>query len=105
MTPLNDGDLDTLERALTEAHRSRHEPVLRADWARHVMQDVRREAAGRRHPMEFPGVDLLVWRTAAVAAGLAVVFAGSALVYAGKDAAEFTALLSNEFDAATVLIE
>ena len=105
MTSLNDEGVDKLERALSEAHRSCQEPVLDAGWACHVMLDVRREAAGRRHPMEFPGVDRLVWRTATVAAGLAVVLAGTALVYSGKDAAESTALLSNEFDAATVLIE
>jgi hypothetical protein len=105
MLPLNDEGVDKLERALSEAHRSRQEPLLGADWALRVMLDIRREAAGRRHPVEFPGVDRLVWRTAAVAAGFAVVLAGTALVYTGKDAAESTALLSNEFDAATVLIE
>jgi hypothetical protein len=105
MTPLNDGDLDTLERALTEAHRSRHEPVLRADWARHVMQDVRREAAGRRHPMEFPGVDRLVWRTAAAAAALALVLTGSVLFYTPGDATESSALWASEFDTAMAFIE
>ena len=105
MTALNDDGVDKLERALSEAHRSRQEPLLGAAWALRVMRDIRREAAGRRHPVGLSGVDRLVWRTAAVAAGFAVVLAGTALVYTGKDAAESTALLSNEFDAATVLIE
>lgn len=105
MTRLSDEDLNKLERALAEAHRSRQEPALGEDWAQHVMQDIRREAVGHRHLVQFTWIDGLVWRAAAVAAVLALIFAGSVLVYSGKDTLELAALLSDEFDPGTPLIE
>src|SRR5688572_19395833 len=105
MTPLSDEDLNKLERALAEGHRSRQEPSLGADWVRDLMQDIRREAAGRQNSMQFPGNPLLVWRTAAVAAVLALIVAGSVLVYAGKDTVELAALLSEEFETGELLVE
>ena len=105
MTRLSDEDLNKVERALAEAHRSRQEPALSEDWARHVMRDIRRGAAGSRHLMPSAGLARVVWRAAAVAAMLAMIFAGSVLVYSGKDKLELTALLSHEFDAGAPLIE
>jgi len=80
MNRLSDEDLNKLERALSEAHRSRQEPALGADWARHVMRDIRREATGHGHLMQSTWIDRFVWRAAAVAAMLAMIFAGSVLV-------------------------
>jgi len=77
MTQLNDENLKKVERALTEAHRSRQEPSLGADWTLRVMRDIRRETAGHGQSMIALGLDRLVWRTAAVAAVLALVFTGS----------------------------
>jgi hypothetical protein len=105
MTRLNDESLKKLERALTEAHRSRQEPSLGAEWTFQVMQDIRREAAGHGQSMMSPGLDCLVWRTAAVAAVLALVFTGSVLLYSNQDAVELTSLLSNEVDAVVPLSE
>jgi hypothetical protein len=105
MKRLNDEDLKKVERALSAAHRSRQEPSLGADWAIGVMRDIRLEAAGRRQATEFPGVDRLVWRTASVAAVLALVFTGSVLFYTNGDAIEPSALLSSEFDTAVPFIE
>ena len=105
MTRLSDEDLNKLDRALAEAHRSRQDPALGTDWARHVMQDIRRKAAGHRPAMPFAGLARVVWRAAAVAAMLAMIFAGSVLVYSGKDKLELTALLSHEFDAGAPLVE
>ena len=105
MTRLSDEDLNKLERALAEAHRSRQEPALGADWARHVMRDIRREAAGHRHLMQSTWIDRFVWRAAAVAAMLAMIFAGSVLVYSGKDTREFSALLSDELEAGAPLVD
>lgn len=105
MTPLNDGSFDKLERALSEAHRSRQEPSLGADWALRIMRDIRRKAPGAGQSMMSLRLDRLVWRTAAVAAVLALVFTGSVLFYTNRDAAESTALLASEFDATAPLIE
>ena len=105
MTQLNDENLKKVERTLTEAHRLRQEPSLGADWTLRVMRDIRREANGHRQSMMARGLDQLVWRTAAVAAVLAVVFTGSVLFYSNRDAAELTALLSNEVDVVVSLSE
>jgi hypothetical protein len=105
MTRLNDENLKKVERALTEAHRSRQEPLLGADWTFRLMRDVRLEAAGHRQSMMAVGLDRLVWRTAAVAAVLALVFTGSVLFYANRDTVELTALLSNEIDMVLPLSE
>lgn len=105
MTRLNDEHLKKVECALTEAHRSRQEPSLGADWTLRVMRDIRREAAGHGQSMMSLGLDRLVWRTAAVAAVLALVFTGSVLFYTDRDAVELTTLLSNEVDVVAPLSE
>jgi len=105
MTRFSDEDLNKLERALAEAHRLRQDPALGTDWARHVMRDIRREAAGHRPAIPSAGLTYVVWRGAAAAALLALLFAGSVFVYSSKDAVELTALLSHEFDAGAPLVE
>jgi hypothetical protein len=105
MTQLNDENLKKVERALTEAHRLRQEPSLGTDWTLRVMRDIRREAAGHGQSMMSLGLDRIVWRTAAVAAVLALVFTGSVLVYTNRDTVELTALLSNEVDVVVPLSE
>ena len=105
MTQLNDENLKKVERALTEAHRLRQEPLLSADLTLRVMRDVRREASGHGQSMITLGLDRLVWSTAAVAAVLALVFTGSVLFYTNRDSVELTALLSNEVDVVVPLSE
>ena len=105
MTRLNDENLKKVERALTEAHRLRQEPSLGADWTLRVMRDIRREAAGHGQSKMSLGLDRLVWRIAAVAAVLALVFTGSVLFYTNRDTVELTALLSNEVDVVVPLSE
>ena len=105
MTQLNDENLKKVERTLTEAHRLRQEPSLGADWTLRVMRDIRREAAGHGQSVMAMGLDRLVWRTAAVAAVLALVFTGSVLLYTSRDAADLTVLLSNEVDVVVPLSE
>ena len=105
MTQLNDEQLKKVERALAEAHRSRQAPVLGADWSLHVMQDIRRDAAEPGPSTILSGFDRLVWRTAAVAAVLALIFTGSVWLTTNQDTVELTALLSSELDAAVPLIE
>jgi hypothetical protein len=105
MTRLNDENLRKVERALMEAHRSRQEPSLGADWTLRVMLDIRREAAGHRQSVMTLGLDRLVWRTAAVAAVVALVFSGTVLFYTNRDTVELTALLSNEVDVVVPISE
>lgn len=105
MTRLNDEHIDKVTRALAEAHRARHEPSLGADWSLRVMRDIRLEAAGQGQSIRASGLDRLVWRTATLAAVLALVFTGSVLFYTTGDAVELTALMSSEFDATVSLVE
>ena len=105
MTRLNDEHLKNVERALTEAHRSRQAPSLGADWTLRVMRDIRREAAEHGQSTMSLGLDRLVWRTAAVAAVLALIFTGSVLLSTNEDTVELTALLSSELDATVPLTE
>ena len=98
MTRLNDENFKKVERALTETHRSRQEPSLGTDWTLRVMRDIRREAARQGQSIIGQGLDRLVWRTAAVAAVLALVFTSSVMFYTNRDAVELSALLSNEVD-------
>lgn len=105
MTRLNDDNLKKVERALTEAHRLRQEPSLGADWRLRVMRDIRREATGHGQSMMSLGLDRLVWRTATVAAVLALVFMGTVLFYTNQDAVELATLLSNEVDVVVPLGE
>jgi hypothetical protein len=105
MTQFDDEDLKKLERALSHVHRSRREPSLGADWTIGVMRDIRRKAAGRGRSRELPGVARLVWRTAGVAAALALVLTSSVLLYTKGDASEPSVLWASEFDAAMPFIE
>lgn len=98
MTRLTDEDFNKLERALAEAHRSREEPSLDADWVRCVMEDIRRHAARPWRVIPSLGIARIVRRAAAIAAVLALVLAGSLLVYTGEDTVELAALLSEEVE-------
>lgn len=105
MTRRDDENITKVARALTEAHRLRHEPSLGDDWSRQVMRDIRLEAVAQGPSMTALGFDRLVWRTAAVAAVLALMFTGSVLLYTNRDAVELTSLLSNEVDMVVPLSE
>lgn len=106
MRPRREEDLRKVERALAEAHRARPYPVFGADWARHVMQDIRREDDGeRRPPMWSLGIDRLVWRAASIGVMLAVILAGSTMFYAGQDEGVDAALASDECETVASLIE
>ncbi len=100
----SDDDLNKLERLLAHAHRARPEPRLDAAWSRGVMRDIRREAAHVPHERSA-WVERHVWRTAAVAALFAVIFAGSALLYTAVGGGDLTAVLAEGLDPAPTLME
>ena len=104
MARRNIEDLERLERLLVEAHRARPTPVLGEEWARNVMRDIRREAAASAEKRNA-WVQLHVWRTAALAAAFALVFAGSLFLYSGAERGELTASLSEELESAPGLLE
>ena len=105
MTRLSDEDLNKLERALAEAHRSREEPSLGQDWAGQVMQYIRRNAAMPGRVMPSTGIVGIMRRAAAIAVVLALVLAGFLLVDTGQDTVELAALLSEEFETGEHLSE
>jgi hypothetical protein len=69
----HDDGIDKVERALTQAYRDRSGPDTPSLVTQRVMTDIRQPAGrnGRREPVT--GYERLVWRTAAVAAAVAVV--------------------------------
>jgi anti-sigma-K factor RskA len=79
--------------------------MLGDDWADHLMGRIRREAVSRSLWAQA-GIDRFVWRTAAAAAAVALIFAGSALLYTTEQhKAEVVSLLSEEFDAGPPLAD
>ena len=100
----SDDDLNKLERLLAHAHRVQSEPRLDDAWSLGVMRDIRREAAGLPHERSA-WIERHVWRTAAVAAMFAVIFAGSALLYTVVASGDLTAVLAEGLDSAPTLME
>lgn len=87
MTTERDDRMARVERALAEAYRARGERPVGPSLAAQVMQEIRR-AAGARGADHFPGLEQLVWRTAAFAAAVAAVVAvvwGGAVVGPARD--------------------
>jgi hypothetical protein len=88
-----------VERLLAEAHRSRQGVVVGEDWTYKVMRTIRRDAAGHSSPSNVAWAEPLVWRVAAGAALVAVLFAGSVVVYTGQRSNPVTALWLEELEA------
>ena len=94
----HDEDMQKLERALTEAYRARQEPPLGPDWARRVMRDIRLAATPEGRSGRLPGVEQLVWRTAAVVAAVAVILTVSIVAISPTSPTESTGSLAEEFE-------
>ncbi|MCW5797351.1 MAG: hypothetical protein LZF60_380048 [Nitrospira sp.] len=90
---------ERIEALLAQAHRTRGEVAAGEDWAQEVMRTIRREAAEHPVPSLFVGAEPLVWRAAACAALVALVFAGSVAVYTKQHAVPVAAVWLEEFDA------
>ncbi|MBI3355616.1 MAG: hypothetical protein HY038_02365 [Nitrospirae bacterium] len=98
----NDENMQKLERALTEAHRARQAPLLGQGWAEQVMQDVR-HAAPQAESKD--GVEYLVWRTAAIAATIALIVTVSMAASSWTPSNEGMRLLTEEFETAPLFFD
>ncbi len=96
---------EQVERFLAQAHRTRQGVAVGEDWANGIMRVVRQDAAAHPYSSMLAWVEPLVWRAAAGAALMAVVFAGSVVAYASRQPEPVTAVWLEEFDAGPPLIE
>lgn len=99
MTVYRKPTLEQIESLLAQAHRTRGDVAVREGWTQEVMRTIRREAAEHPVPSLLFWVEPLVWRVAASAAFVALVFAGSVAVYTKQHAVPVTAVWLEEFDA------
>ena len=94
--------IESVERPLAEAHRMRQVIAVGEDWAYEIMRVVRQDDA---YSSTLAWAAPLVWRAAAGAALVAVVFAGSVVAFTSRQPGPATALWMEEFDAGPPLIE
>lgn len=99
MTVYRKPTLERIESLLAQAHCTRGDVTVREGWAQEVMRTIRREAAEQPVPSLLVWVEPLVWRVAASAALVALVFAGSVAVYTKQHAVPVAAVWLEEFDA------
>jgi len=96
--------VERIERILAQVHRStRGEAAVGEAWAQDVMRAIRQQAADHPAPSPLVWAEPLVWRVAAGAALVALVFAGSVTVYSRHHAAPVAAAWLEEFDAGSPL--
>lgn len=105
MTRRRGPDSEQVERFLAQAHRMRQTGVTGEDWAHGIMRAVRQEAAAHPYSSMLAWAEPLVWRAAAGAALVAVVFAGSVVAYTSRQPEPVTAAWLEEFDAGPSLSE
>lgn len=94
-----------VESLLAEAHRKRQEVAVGEDWTCAIMRVVRQDAAAHPYSSMLAWAEPLVWRAAAGAALVAVVFAGSVVAYSARQPEPVTAAWLEEFDAGPPLSE
>lgn len=94
-----------VEQLLAQAYRLRQEVVVGEDWVHEVMQTIRRDTAEHRSLSICAWAEPLVWRVAAGAVFVAVLFAGSVLVYTSQHSHPVTALWLEELDAGPSISE
>lgn len=104
MSRLNNERLQKLEQALTQAHRARQVPPWEAGWAERVMQEVRRVA---RQPAPVPHDDVvrLIWRTAGIAAVLAILIGLTVMTGSFRPAIHEGGVVAEEIDLGSLFLE
>ncbi|MBI4000928.1 MAG: hypothetical protein HY348_04000 [Nitrospira defluvii] len=95
---------EQVERLLAQAHRTRQEVAVGENWAHGIMRVVRQDAVAHPYSSMLAWAEPLVWRAAAGAALVAVVFAGSVVAYTSRQPEPVTAIWLEEFDAGPPLI-
>ncbi len=105
MTIRRKPNIEQVEPVLAQAHRRRQAVAVGEDWTRDVMHTIRREAAAGPYASLLAWMEPLVWRAAAGAALMAVVFAGSVVAYTSRQPEPVTAAWLEEFDAGPPLLE
>ncbi len=91
--------LERIESLLAQAHRTRGDVGVKEGWTQEVLRTIRRDAAEHPAPSLLAWAEPLVWRVAASAALVALVFAGSVAVYTKQHAVPVAAVWLEEFDA------
>ena len=94
--------IESVERVLAEAHRRRQAAPVGDEWAQGIMRVVRQDDT---YSSTLAWAAPLVWRAAAGAALVAVVFAGSVVAFTSRQSEPVTAAWLEEFDAGPPLIE
>lgn len=105
MTGPRKSHIGQVERLFAEAHRKRQEVIVGEDWAREIMRVVRQDAAAHPYSSMLAWAEPLVWRAAAGAVLVAVIFAGSVVAYTARQPEPVTAAWLEDFDAGPPLIE
>ena len=105
MTVRREPPTEQVGRLMAHAHRTRQMGVTGEDWAHGIMRVVRQEAAAHPYSSMLAWMEPLVWRAAAGAALVAVVFAGSVVAYTSRQPEPVTAAWLDEFDAGPPLLE
>lgn len=100
ISPDNKG-VDKLERALTEAYRSKADAGIDSvDATRRVMHDIRQPAGKERWRLSWVVLDELVWRTATIAAALVFIVAVLTVEFVRTPGDENALLLAEDFETA-----
>jgi len=89
-----------LEQAMVEAHRTRQVPFLGPDWSDAVMREVRRVAIRSAHGNGVTAIDRLVWRTAGIAAAVALVLTVSLITWSQTRSPDGGGLAAEELESA-----
>lgn len=94
--------MESVVRLLAETHLRRHVAPVGEDWAHGIMRVVRQDDS---YSSTLAWAAPVVWRAAAGAALVAVVFAGSVVAFTSRQPEPMTAAWLEEFDAGPPLIE
>ncbi len=105
MTMHGEDEIDTVERALTEAYRARLDPPVSPGVMQQVMREIRRSGGRNGRWNLVMGDERLVWRTAAVAAALAAVVAMVSVEADRTTTGENGALFAEDIELAYLLGE